>query len=39
MLILGVNKILNWVQITDGGRRYTCPIKDVDGELFFKFKN
>ena len=38
MLVLGVNKILKWCQITSGGRRYTCPTKLVDGELLFKFK-
>ena len=38
MLVLGINKVLNWCQITTGGRRYTCPIKEVDGELLFKFK-
>lgn len=38
MLILGVNKICEWCQITTGGRRYTCPIKRIDGQLFFKFK-
>lgn len=39
MLILGINKILNWLQITTGERRYTCPTKEINGELFFKFKN
>lgn len=38
MVVLGINKILEWCQITAGGRRYTCPIKEIDGELFFKFK-
>ena len=38
MLILGVNKILNWLQITTGGRRYTCPMKTINGESFFHFK-
>lgn len=38
MLILGINKVLNWVQITTGGRRYTCPTKIIDGVLQFKFK-
>lgn len=38
MLILGVNKILNWLQITSGGRRYTCPMKEINGEHFFHFK-
>jgi len=39
MLVLGINKILKWCQITSGGRTYTCPTKIVNGELFFKFKN
>jgi|BioPla2DNA2_1021312.scaffolds.fasta_scaffold18425_5 hypothetical protein len=38
MLVLGVNKILKWCQILSGGRRYTCPTKDIDGKLFFAFK-
>lgn len=38
MLVLGVNKIFNWCQITSGGRKYTCPTKYIDGELFFEFK-
>lgn len=38
MLILGINRILNWLQITTGGRSYTCPTKEINGELFFKFK-
>jgi len=39
MLVLGINRILNWLQITTGGRKYTCPTKLINGELFFKFKN
>jgi hypothetical protein len=39
MLVLGINKILNWCQITSGDRIYTCNTKSIDGELFFKFKN
>lgn len=39
MLILGINRILKWVQITTGGRNYTCPTKEINGELFFQFKN
>ena len=38
MLVLGVNKILKWCQITTGGRRYTCLIKEINGELLFYFK-
>ncbi len=35
MLVLGINKILGWCQIVSGSRRYTCPIKEINGELFF----
>ena len=38
MLVLGINKILKWCQITTCGRRYTCPTKEIDGKLFFAFK-
>ena len=38
MLVLGINKILNWCQITTGWGTYTCPIEEVNGEMFFKFK-
>ena len=38
MLVLGINKILKWCQITSGGRTYTCPTKVIDGEIFFHFK-
>ncbi|MBQ6900771.1 MAG: hypothetical protein IJN72_08020 [Firmicutes bacterium] len=38
MIILGINRILGWVQITTGHARYTCPTKEIDGELFFRFK-
>lgn len=38
MLVLGVNRILEWVQVLSNGRRYTCPMKIVDGERFFFFK-
>ena len=39
MLVLGVNSILKWVQIATGGSRYTCPTKEMNGELYFRFKN
>lgn len=39
MLVLGINRILNWCQIISGGRRYTCPTKIIDNVLHFKFKN
>lgn len=38
MLVLGVNRILNWCQITTGGRTYTCRTKEIDGVLCFIFK-
>ena len=38
MLVLGVNKILKWCQIVSGGRRYTCPTKEINGQLCFAFK-
>ena len=38
MLVLGINKILNWCQITSGGKRYTCDTKVINGDLYFKFK-
>ena len=38
MLVLGINKILNWCSITTGARTYTCPTKEINGELFFHFK-
>ena len=38
MLVLLINKILNWCQIASEGRTYTCPTKLIDGKLFFRFK-
>lgn len=38
MLVIGINSICKWLQITSGGRRYTCNTYEVDGELFFYFK-
>ena len=38
MLILGINRVLNWCQVLVGGRRYTCPTKMINGKLFFIFK-
>ena len=29
----------NWVKITSVGRRYTCPMKEIDGKQNFRFKN
>lgn len=38
MLVLSINKILNWCQITTGGKTHTCPTKVIDNVLHFKFK-
>ncbi|NMP38040.1 MAG: hypothetical protein GX051_07980 [Clostridiales bacterium] len=38
MQILGINRVLNWLQITSGGRSYTCITKEINGELCFLFK-
>lgn len=38
MLILRINKILNWLSITNGGRCYTCPMKEISGVKYFHFK-
>ena len=39
MNVLGINRVCNWVQIySDSFRHYTCPTKEIDGELFFIFK-
>jgi hypothetical protein len=40
MLVLGIVDTVNakWCQITTGGRRYTCPVKVDNGEMFFRFK-
>lgn len=39
MLVLCINYACGCVQITNMGRRYTCPMKEIDGELYFRFKN
>ncbi len=39
MMVLSINHILKWVQITAGGRQYTCPMQETGGELYFKFKD
>ena len=38
MRILLVNKVMELCQITTGGRRYSCPTKEINGQLFFRFK-
>lgn len=41
MLVLGIVDTTNakWCQVLVDGRRYTRTVKEIDGELFFKFKN
>lgn len=39
MLVLGINRVLNWCQVLSNGRKYTCPTQEINGGLFFKFKN
>lgn len=39
MLVMHINRILKLVQITTGWGKYTCPTKEIKGELLFKFKN
>jgi hypothetical protein len=38
MNIFGINKILGIVQIYNNGRKFSCPTKEINGELFFHFK-
>ena len=38
MIVLMVNKACEWCQIATETGTYTCPIKRIDGGLFFKFK-
>lgn len=39
LLVLGINRILKWLQITTGERTYTCHTKMIDNVLHFRFKN
>lgn len=41
MLVLGIVDTVNakWCQVLVDGRKYTRTVKEIDGELFFKFKN
>ena len=39
LVVLGINRVLNWCQILCNGRKYTCPTKIIEGELYFSFKN
>lgn len=38
MLVLSVNEVLGWVQITTGRGTYTCPTTTINEELYFHFK-
>ena len=38
MFMLVVNRILKSCQVLSDGRRYTCPIKEINGQLCFAFK-
>ena len=38
MIVFGINKVLNWCQVITHTGTYTCPIKEIDGALFFLFK-
>ena len=40
MLVLGVTDTLTakWCQVLSGGRKYTCPTRVINGEMFFRFK-
>lgn len=38
MIVMAVNKACEWCQIATETGTYTCPIRRIDGELFFKFK-
>lgn len=38
MEVWGINYACKWVQIYNEGRRYTCNMKEIDGELYFIFK-
>lgn len=41
MLVLGITDTVNakWCQVLVDGRKYTRTVKEIDGKLFFKFKN
>lgn len=38
MIVIGINYALGIVQIISGERTRTCPMKEISGELFFRFK-
>lgn len=38
MLVLGINKILKWCQITNGDRTYTCPTNISMENCFFDLR-
>ena len=37
MLVMTICKFMDRAQITHKGRTYTCPTKEINGDLFFKF--
>jgi len=39
MIIFVVNKATEMVQLYTHGAKYSCPMKEQDGELFFRFKS
>lgn len=39
MMIDSINHVLKWVSVYVDGKLYTRDIKEINGELFFKFKN
>lgn len=38
MMVLGINHVLKWVQVLYNGKCYTCPMKEINGELYYHFK-
>lgn len=39
MVIFVVNKTTEMVQLYTHGAKYSCPMKEQDGELFFRFNS
>lgn len=37
--VRGISMAFGWLQIYAHGSHYTCPIKEVDAKLLFRFKN
>lgn len=38
MLVTTINRLTDWLQIVTHTGTYTCPTKEINGELFFRFK-